>query len=407
VLGAADRSGLAAPAADAVDHLVDEAPASAPLVLIVDDEPDMRRFLVSILRGQYRLALAADGKAGLHRAIELVPDCILLDMMLPGMTGLEVLAAIRAQPTLAETRVVMLTARTEEEVKLAALDGGAHDFLMKPFNSSEVRSRIANLLRVLRLQRDLAERNAELETTLARLRAAEAQLVQSEKMNALGSLAAGLLHEINNPLNYCLTAVRLARDLTTGGGDLAEMLDDIRHGMDRIKDIVSALRDFAYPDTAAGQVPTRLGGILDTARRFTAHEMKDVEVVVDLAADRVVCAPTHVSQVLVNLLTNAGKAIAACTDGRRGRITVASRMDNGRTIVTVTDNGIGIPADRIHRIFDPFYTTSEVGRGLGLGLSICHTIITQHGGQITATSEVGVGTTIRFDLPLEPPESPP
>jgi C4-dicarboxylate-specific signal transduction histidine kinase len=371
-------------------------------VLVVDDEHDLRRYLAGTLAETYRVVQATDGEAAVAAVRAYRPQLVVLDLMLPLLDGLQVCRTIKSDPETRPIKVVLLTARMDEESRLAALELGADDFLTKPFSTMEVKVRIANLLRASQLEEDLRLRNSELVTTLARLRSTEAQLVQSEKINALGSLAAGLLHEINNPLNYTLTALQLAQVLVSNAdSDLKEILDDIHEGMTRIGNIVTDLRTFAYPSKEGTQERFGVDAALATAVQLTSHELKDVTVKRNLAeAPPVVGSQTQVSHVFMNLLVNAAKAVRTLPADRMPEIAVSSQRVNGRLYVRVRDNGIGIQKDELPRIFDPFFTTREVGDGMGLGLSICHTIVKNHGGSITATSEEGHGTEIVFDLPV-------
>lgn len=374
----------------------------AVTVLVVDDEPDLRRYLATSLAETYRVVQAMDGEAALAAVKAYHPQLIVLDLMLPVLDGLGVCQAIKTDPETSSIKVILLTARMDEESRLKALELGADDFLTKPFSSMEVKVRIANLLRASQLEEDLRIRNTELVTTLARLRDTEAQLVQSEKINALGSLAAGLLHEINNPLNYTLTALQLARGMVNGtDSDLGETLADIHEGMARIGQIVTDLRTFAYPSKEGAQERFGVAAALATAVQLTAHELKNVAVRQNLVeAPPVIGSQTQVSHVFMNLLTNAAKALRSVPADRTPEIEVSSQQVNGRLYVHVRDNGIGIEKEKLPQIFDPFFTTREVGDGMGLGLSICHTIVKNHGGSITATSKEGQGTEIVFDLPV-------
>lgn len=371
-------------------------------VLVVEDEPDLRRYLAGTLADTYRVLQAADGEAAVAAVKAHHPQLVVLDLMLPLLDGLQVCRKIKSDPETMSTKVVLLTARMDEESRLEALELGADDFLTKPFSTMEVKVRIANLLRASQLEGDLRIRNTELVTTLDRLRSTEAQLVQSEKINALGNLAAGLLHEINNPLNYTLTALQFARALVSDAeSELMETLDDIHEGMSRIGSIVTDLRTFAYPSKEGAQERFGVETALATAVQLTSHELKDVAVRRNLEeAPPVVGSQTQVSHVFINLLANAAKALRAIPPDRKPEIEVSSRWLNGRLYVHVRDNGIGIQKDELPKIFDPFFTTREVGEGMGLGLSICYTIVKNHGGSITATSEAGQGTEITFDLPV-------
>ncbi|HYW77609.1 MAG TPA: ATP-binding protein, partial [Gammaproteobacteria bacterium] len=374
-----------------------------PLVAVVDDEPDMRRYLVEALRRDYRVLQAADGEAGLELVRGHRPAVAVLDLMLPRMDGATVCRHIKEAEATRATKVIVLTARMDESVKLEVLKQGAEDFLTKPFSGVEVRTRIGNLVQTAALEKDLRSRNRDLEQTLADLRRTESQLIQSEKLNALGSLAAGLLHEINNPLNYALTALQVAKadPALSDNEDLTDVLADVDEGMQRIRSIVGDLRAFAYPSSNQ-QADFDFEQALKSALQFTAHELRGVEVeqALDESLD-VIGSRGHIVQVLVNLLTNAAKSLNKVDDGREPKVRIAARAsDDGRLLVSVRDNGVGMTQETLARIFDPFFTTRDVGEGMGLGLSICHTIIKNHGGELRAHSEVGQGAEFTFDLPL-------
>jgi len=374
-----------------------------PLVLVVEDEPDMRRYLCEILGREYQVVQARDGREGLLLALERDPDLILLDLMLPEMDGLEVCRRIRRDEKPRFSRIMLLTARADEQSKLTALENGANDFLTKPFSTIEVLTRLRNLLENAHLERDLAARNARLEQTLRELEATQAQLIQSEKLNALGSLSAGLLHEVNNPLNYSLTALQLlSSDPSIQGDELTrEILGDIREGMDRIRAIVSDLHAFAYPTAAEKVGAFDFNEAVEAALRFTAHELKGIEVSRCLPKPAwVLGSKSHLTQVLINIIANAAKAVGSVTEDRIGTIRIEGEAREGRFWVRVLDNGVGMDEQTLGRIFDPFFTTRDVGEGMGLGLSVCHTIVTNHGGRLIATSRPDQATELSFDLSL-------
>ena len=373
-------------------------------ILVVEDEPDMRQFLVSTLGAEYRVLQAADGNMGLKIAKQHTPDLALLDLMLPGMDGLNLCSAIKSDQETKKIKVMLLTARMDEESKISALERGADDFITKPFSTLEVKTRIANLLQTARLEKDLRKRNMELVDTLEQLKEAEANLVQSEKMNALGILAAGLLHEINNPLNFTLTALHVALDqMGESDSDIKEALVDINMGMTRIRDIVSDLRSFTHPAGKTESQPFMLSDAFQSALNLVSHEIKDIPVDANMQTDyQVLGSKTQVTHVLMNLLVNSVRALQKVESGRDPEIRVSTRSENGKVRVRVWDNGIGIKPNDIEQVFDPFFTTQDVGEGIGLGLSICHTIIKNHHGSITINSREGEWTEVLFDLPLVP-----
>ncbi|MCB9893918.1 MAG: response regulator [Planctomycetes bacterium] len=375
--------------------------ANGRTILLVEDEPDMRRFLASLLARKYRVVQAANGLKGYELAVREKPELALLDLMLPGMDGLDLCSKLRETPGLESLKIVLLTARTDEKAKLDALERGANDFLTKPFSSLEVAKRLDNLLRSAELEDNLRSTNKQLEHTIRTLRETEAQLIQSEKVNALGTLSAGLLHEINNPLNFTLTAVQVAKgDIDENDANMREMLEDIEQGMQRIRDIVSDLRSFAYPERADNQSRFAFRKALEVALRLCAHELKDCKVELEVQPDlELAGAENQIVQVLINLLTNAAKATQRTSAHRPREIKLSACDRNGSVHISLRDNGIGISKEALRKVFDPFYTTGEPGQGMGLGLSICHTIIKSHGGTIEVNSSEGHWTEVSVDLP--------
>lgn len=372
-------------------------------VLIVDDEPDMRGYLVGVLSGDYNIIQARDGKKGLELARKYKPDIMLLDLMLPEMDGLTVCKLLKEDKETHAIKIILLTARADDNVKITALENGADDFLTKPFNKLEVLTRMKNLLQTAILEKNLVVQNRDLEKTLNNLKLTQSQLVQSEKLNSLGSLTAGLLHEINNPLNFSLTAMQVAmRDPSLKNNeDIQDTFSDIVDGMNRIKEIISDLHTFSHPSNIDNQKPFFFSDALESALRFTAHEHGDVLIKRELSDnDQVLGEQNHIIQVLINLLSNALRAVDTIKNERKGEITITSEQKNERLVVTVTDNGSGMDQETISRIFDPFFTTRDVGQGMGLGLSISHNIIKSHGGTLSVESNAGAGAKFTFDLAL-------
>lgn len=382
---------------------VGESSGDRPSVLVIDDEPDMRRYLRGVLADRYSVREAADGLAGVQSAHQMPPDLVLVDLMMPHMDGWQVCATLKRELGEDAPKVVVVTARTDEMAKISALRNGADEFMSKPFSTLEVQTRLANLYRTLELERSLRKQNQELKRTLKSLHAAEALLVQREKMKAVVQLAGGILHEINNPLNFTMTAISVALD-RYGEKDkkLGGMLEDVRAGMVRIRDIIADLRSFALPSRSDNYERFDFETVIDQALRFTAPELQGIEVDRGRAGEcPVYGSRSQLLQVLTNLLLNAGAAVQQVTAERKPTIRISAEVLDGRTRVQVWDNGGGIPPHLIDKVFDPFLTTRDVGQGLGLGLSICHSLVTAHGGEIHVRSQHGSWTEVAFELPLQ------
>jgi signal transduction histidine kinase len=374
-----------------------------PQLLVIDDEPDMRRYLRGILADRYAVREAADGQAGLERAREVRPELVLVDLMMPRLDGWQVCAALKREFGEDAPKVIVVTARTDEMAKISALRNGADDFMSKPFSTLEVRTRLANLHRTHELEHSLRRQNQELKAALGSLQVAEALLVQREKMKAVVQLAGGILHEINNPLNFTLAAISVALDRYADKDEkLGAILEDVRAGMGRIRDIISDLRSFAQPSRTDNYEQFELETIVEQALRFTAHELENIEVDRGSTAGFTVYGSrSQLLQVLTNLLLNAAAAVKQVAGTRTPTIRISAEVANGRTRVQVWDNGGGIPPALVDKVFDPFLTTRDVGEGLGLGLSICHSLVTAHGGEIRVRSQHGSWTEVLFELPLQ------
>ena len=400
--GGGEASASAATAAD----------GGRPTLLVADDEPDMRRFLASQLSAHYQVLEAADGAQAVAQAGELLPDIILLDMNMPEKDGLQVCRELRQHAPTRGIPIILLTARADEQTKLAALSAGANDFLTKPFSSSELHVRIRNLVDAHHSKQKLARQNQTLEGVIDQLKETETLLVQTEKIASLGRMSAGIIHEINNPLNYATTGLfslrNKARHLAPEHqAEYEEILKDVEEGIDRVKGIVSSLKTFTHPNTEQLDL-VEIHELTASALKFLSNEWKD-KVVIHLQF------PAHLPvrgnrnkllQVFVNLLLNSLEATRRKTySGEQPAIRIEGTATPARTVITIHDNGEGIDAKALDKIFDPFFTTKDVGEGMGLGLSICYRIMQEYDGRISARSEAGKFCEFRLEFPT--PETSP
>jgi signal transduction histidine kinase len=222
----------------------------------------------------------------------------------------------------------------------------------------------------------------------------EIELARADRLSSLGQMAAGVAHELNNPLAYVLANLELLAEqpLTTASGDLVR---DAIDGVDRLKVIVRDLKDYSRFDDDL--TPVALEGVVRAGVRLARGELKRVDVRTELGACPLVQAnEARLGQVVVNLLVNASQAGAK-------EISVSTLTDHGgNAVLAVRDTGQGIPAELIRKVREPFFTTKPAGLGTGLGLSVCDQLVRQLGGVMTIESAVGVGTTVTLILPPAP-----
>jgi signal transduction histidine kinase len=369
-------------------------------ILVVDDEPANVRLLERMLAeaGYRQVKSTTDSRQVLALYGEFQTDLILLDLMMPHLDGIAVIQQLRI-PEDVFLPILVLTADATSEAKKRALEAGAKDFLTKPFDRLEVMLRIRNLLDTRRLYLDLDRHNRSLEQVVAER---TQRLVQSEKVATMGSLLAGVAHELNNPLAIVMGQAHLLRGGATEPR-LIQRAEKILAGADRCARIVRnflALARQRPPERSA----VALNSIVEEATELLGYDLRtsNVEVTLSLGDDvPVVWADGHqIHQVVVNLVVNAIQAMRPMETERRLAITTRATGEPARVFIEVTDSGPGISAEIQARIFEPFFTTKPQGEGTGLGLSLCRRTLEEHGGTITVQSEVGRGATFRLELPV-------
>jgi signal transduction histidine kinase len=381
-------------------------------ILIVDDEPSNVRLLERILElyGVGAMRSTTDSRQALTCLFEFEPDLVLLDLNMPFLDGFAVMAQIKeAIPADSYLPIVVLTADVTAETKRRALSAGAHDFLTKPLDNSEVVLRIKNLLENrflhLEMQNRVADRTAQLEATLAQLGSTQQQIVKQERLRALGMMAGGIAHDFNNALTMMLGYAELLLPWLQQHASSRE-LAYLNHIIDAAQDaahVVSRLREFYRPaENNEIRVPVNLSELAQAAVSLTAPKWKgksradgvQIEVFTELAVVPPVAGnAAEIREVLTNLIFNA---VDAMPDG--GSITLRTVCDDDGVIVSVTDTGFGMTEAELGRCLEPFFTTKGE-RGTGLGLAVVYGIIQRHEGTIDITSKKGVGTTFAIRLP--------
>ena len=413
-------------------------------ILLIDDEPINRQVLFNHLSlKNYQLIEASDGEEALRAIAEDGPfDLLLLDIMMPGLSGYEVCSRLREDYPLNDLPVIFLTAKNQVVDLVQSFAVGANDYLSKPISKQELLARVETHLKFLDIHRNLEckvmERTAELEEKHQELSKknqevieTQQQLVQSEKMAALGTLTAGVAHEINNPTNFVSVSAQtletslvnfqaflfgLVGEETEDNADILqsfrdeigamlEQLEIISQGSERIRIIVEDLRAFTQLDSA-DRKEARISELLQsTINLVNIKFSKTAQFVTEFADDpKIYCYPAQLNQVFMNIIVNACDAIKVRNknqaDAPPGQVTIGCQVNQDKLEVSFKDNGRGMDEETRERLFEPFFTTKEVGEGTGLGLSISWGIVQKHGGEIEVESELGVGSCFVVRLPI-------
>ncbi len=421
------------------------------LILIVDDTPANLEILSKALKESgFIVAVETDGEGALEQVSYHRPDLILLDVQMPGIDGFETCRRLKANPETKDIPIIFATALNDTSHKVKGLTVGAVDYVTKPFQQEEVLARVKVHLQLYQLQQELEqrveERTASLQQALDNLKQAQLQLVQGEKMSALGNLVAGVAHEINNPVGFLKgnipPAQEYVRDLfglidflltklphpdeeveeemeAIDFGfireDLPNLLNSMNVGVDRIKSISTSLRTFSREDqdykTAFNLHEGIDSTILILKHRLKANNKRPaIEVIKDYGnLPNVECFPGQINQVFMNILANAIDALDDSCEGRTfaeietkpNQITIQTLPQGDYALICIRDNGVGIPEEVSQQIFEQGFTTKKVGKGTGLGMAIARQIVEQkHGGKLSFASKPGAGTAFTIELPL-------
>jgi two-component system NtrC family sensor kinase len=405
-------------------------------ILIVDDTPTNLKVLFELLnQSGFKVSVAKSGESALTKVHQALPDLILLDVMMPGIDGFETCRRLQADTRTKDIPVIFMTVLSDVVDKVNGLNLGAVDYITKPIEQQEVLARI----------------KVHLE-----LRKAQLRLLQEEKMAALGQLVAGVAHEINNPVNFIYANLPHAKQYTYEllklidlyelhtpqlipevqayseeidwefvKEDLPQLLHSMQVGAERILEIVRSLKVFSHRDESESKPVDIHEGIDSTlmllSRRLQAkpgHQdllNADVEVIKQYGKIPLIEGfPGQLNQVFMNILANAIDAINEKMEARKNnpepdsptfipKITICTEVtpDQKNVVIRISDNGMGMPEELRHKIFEQFFSTKPVGQGTGLGLSISRQIIvTKHHGTIEVYSTLEQGSEFVVTLPL-------
>ena len=367
-------------------------------VLVADDNADMLDYVRRLLAARYEVEAVPDGQAALDAARARRPDLVLTDVMMPRLDGFGLLQAIRTDDALRDVPVVLLSARAGEEAKVEGLEAGADDYLLKPFSARELIARVDANLQLARLRRETGESER-------RYREAQTQLAHVNRVATMGELSASIAHEVIQPIAATVTNARAAlRFLNAQPPNLEEARQalgaTVKEG-NRTTDVIDGIRALIKKAPPRNDALEINGAILEVIALTRGEILKNgVSVQTQLAeglplirGDRV-----QLQQVILNLIINAVEAMSAVSEGARELLISTGKDASGGVLVTVRDSGPGLNPESFAHLFDAFYTTKP--GGMGMGLSICRSIVEAHGGRIWASLAADQGTAVQCILPV-------
>lgn len=425
-------------------------------VLIVDDNLANLGVLSDTLdQTGLEVWVAQSGKVALERVKYALPNLILLDVMMPGIDGFETCRQLKANPETKDIPVIFMTALSDTANKVEGFQLGAVDYITKPFQQEEVLARIKLHLKLSDLAEKLEEKNTLLEQKVievsqayTELQQMQLQLIQGEKMSSLGQMAAGIAHEINNPVNFIygnlshakdyiddvmgllnlyqteypnptprIQAEQAVIDLDFIQDDLLKLFNSMTIGAQRIHEIVKSMRIFSRVDGTDAKA-VDIHDAIDSTLTILHYRLKPrpehaaIEIIRKYGQlPSIECYVGQLNQVFMNILSNAIDALEESNQQRtpeervrqRSIIQITTEVINDSWIsIHIADNGPGIKENVKTRLFDPFFTTKPVGKGTGLGLSISYEIVVEkHGGKLYCQSTPGNGTEFVIEIPIQ------
>ncbi len=393
-------------------------------ILIVEDNLDLMENMVIYLNSyDYVVSTAGNGLEALEMLENECFDIVISDIKMPKYDGMELLRTIKEKHI--KTEVIMVTAFSEEYGYMEVINAGAIDFLSKPFTNDELQAKVCRVVREIKLQKKLQQDLIEQKIYEEEKQKMQAIIYQQEKMASIGQLAAGVAHEINNPIGFITSnlaslqkyiekLLNYVESVSDGLGskelqqlykklkidyiseDIYDLIGESIEGTTRLSEIVQNLKSFSRLDDEK-LVDADINECLEDTIKVIWNELK-YKVKLNKKYGELSlakCNPRQLNQVFMNLLINASHAI-----DEQGIITIKTFEDEKELVVVISDTGNGISQENLNRLFEPFFTTKEVGKGTGLGLSIAHEIIQKHNGTISVESELGKGTAFTIKLPI-------
>ena len=354
-------------------------------IMLVEDDPDdiiLTKRVIKRHNSNFNIDTATNVEECLNKLSKGVYSVVLLDYNLPKRNGLKILKDIRKEGY--DIPVIMVTGQGDEMVAVESIKQGAQDYIIKSTNYLKILpGTISKVIEGYKLKKEKEK--------------LEQRLIQSEKLAGIGTLASGIAHEINNPLQGICGSAEIIRD--------AEDIDiTIKYAKDilklskRIATIIDKLSLYSRVVQKEEISLVKVNDMIEESLKLMklSPHFTDIKLVKDCKASSMInINPIEITQVFMNIIKNAVEAMNGT-----GRLTISTRDKERLTEVEIDDTGIGIKEDQINRIFEPFYTTKEPGKGTGLGLSVVHRIVERYGGMVEVKNKIGRGATFIVKLPM-------
>ena len=392
-------------------------------VLIVDDTAINIDVLRQTLAPEgYEISVATSGEQALKITPRFVPDLILLDIMMPGIDGFETCRQLKCNDSTKEIPVIFISAKNETDDIVKGFSLGGVDYIVKPIKQAEVLARVETHLQLQFLKKEqekskleVIKKNHQLQESMEKLKSTQEQMIQSEKWASLGCLTSGICHEVLNPINIisCHTqALAMERE---NDSELIKDLDSIQEEIQKIERIIEKLEHFVNQEglvLTKNYINSQLTTILDDLDKEGRFKRISVIREFNLDLPKIGFDRKLLRQVFQNIFHNA-----ICAMNQEGTLTIKTEesskeininskspssniREENFVRITVSDTGHGIEKGQLSKIFNPFFTTKPPGQGIGLGLSVCYSIIQKHGGIIKAESDGSAGAKIVLYLPM-------
>jgi len=416
-------------------------------LLIVDDSKVILKMAQKIIENHKLCDDVSTASSG-EECLEIIEkedfDVVLLDIIMLKLNGLQVLARMKENGALKRMKVIMFTSLSDRNALKESFELGASDYINKPIEPIEFSSRIRSVMRQKYLEdsiRDQFEesvtKNRELRELYEELRRTQVQMIEREKLIGIGQLAAGIAHEINNPLGFVMSnlttlvsynnsmeklrketiewlnqekiklpehidKIREEEYIDDIIEDIPSMFEDMNDGLSRIKEVVKGVRFFSRVDSSNTIERVEISDVLNSILILTEKDREGiVTVVINDASEFVECITGDINKSVLNIVLNSIHALRA-TYRTNKELRIKASSNDGKLMCEIIDTGVGIPREHIDDVYNPFFTTKEVGAGSGLGLTVVYeTIVNKHKGQIDIVSEEGKGTIVRFSIPLK------